>query len=301
MIVDIEAPFDSHANGQYLKALKDQYPFIDVLSAGKSVLGKDILYARLGTGKSPIFIVGAHHALEWITSLILLTFMEEFCCCAVRGAHLSDYDPRYLLETTNIYILPLLNCDGVDLVCHGAAGLPDCAQLLRYNKGEADFSTTWQANAHGVDLNHNYDALWDAAKKLEPVHNVSGPGPTRFGGPYPESEPEVQAVCRLVRSVPFRHVTAYHTQGEVIYWDFEGKAPRGALAMAQLLSKASGYAPSTTEGIASFGGMKDWVIKEFGIPAFTVEAGHGKNPLPLTQFREIYEKNRQLLLLLTVL
>jgi g-D-glutamyl-meso-diaminopimelate peptidase len=302
IIVDITAPFDSSRNLHFLKLLAEKYPFLQLFPIGKTRYQTDILCAKLGRGDSPSLIVGAHHALEWITSLILLSFIEEVCDWTSRKQTLLDYDLCCLFETRSTYIVPLLNCDGVDLVQYGLSPFcPNYEELLRYNNDSCDFSQKWQANSAGVDLNHNYDALWECAKRLEPSYGIYGPGPTRFGGPCPESEPEVQALCRLIRSVPFRHVTSYHTQGEVIYWDFGGKATRNAFHMAQLLSNASGYVLDTTSGIASYGGLKDWVIDKFSIPAFTVEAGHGTNPLPLCQFNEIYEKNRELLLLLLVL
>ncbi|SIF32539.1 Gamma-D-glutamyl-L-diamino acid endopeptidase 1 [Mycobacteroides abscessus subsp. abscessus] len=40
----------------------------------------------------------------------------------------------------------------------------------------------------------------------------------------------------------------------------------------------------------SFAGYKDWFIKEFQRPGFTIELGKGINPLPLSQFDEIYEE-----------
>lgn len=302
IIVDISTPFDSNRNLHYLKLLQEKYPFLEVFSIGKTRYQKDILCARLGRGNSPSLIVGAHHALEWITSLILLTFLEEVCDYSSSKKMLLDYDLCCLLESRSLYILPLLNCDGVDLVQHGPSPTsPDYCDLLSYNDGNNDFSQNWQANSAGVDLNHNYNALWNCAKSLEPCYGINGPGPTRFGGFYPESEPEVQALCRLIRTTPFRHVTSYHSQGEVIYWDFANKASRNAFYMAQLLSDVSGYNLDTTSGISSYGGLKDWVIDELSIPSFTVEAGCGQNPLPLSQFDEIYQRNRELLLLLLVL
>lgn len=302
IVVDSSAPFDSGKNVHFLRLLQEKYPFLKLFSIGKTRFGNDILCARLGEGECPALIVGAHHALEWITSLLLLRFLEEVCDGLAHKRALMDYDLCCLLETRSLYILPLLNCDGVDLVAHGISPSHPCYEtLLAYNNGNPDFSQVWQANGAGVDLNHNYDALWQCAKSLEPCYDVFGPGPTRYGGPCPESEPEVRSLCDLIRSTRFRHVTAYHTQGEVIYWDFCGKATRKAFHIAQLLSDVSGYTLDTTSGIASYGGLKDWVIDKFSIPAFTVEAGLGKNPLPIEQFEEIYQKNRELMLLLLVL
>ena len=43
-------------------------------------------------------------------------------------------------------------------------------------------------------------------------------------------------------------------------------------------------------GMASHGGFKDWFIESFGRPGFTIEIGRGENPLPISDFDEIYKK-----------
>ena len=43
--------------------------------------------------------------------------------------------------------------------------------------------------------------------------------------------------------------------------------------------------------MSSFAGYKDWFIKVFRRPGFTIEAGSGENPLPIGQFEEIYRDN----------
>ena len=38
-------------------------------------------------------------------------------------------------------------------------------------------------------------------------------------------------------------------------------------------------------------GYWDWVLLELGIPAYTIEAGSGKNPLPLENLPQLYQEN----------
>ena len=59
--------------------LKEQYPFIEIDTIGKSHMGKDIFAIKLGCGKKKILINAAHHANEWITSVLLLKFIENYC------------------------------------------------------------------------------------------------------------------------------------------------------------------------------------------------------------------------------
>ena len=57
------------------------------------------------------------------------------------------------------------------------------------------------------------------------------------------------------------------------------------------MAAASGYALADTPYNSSFAGYKDWFIQDFRRPGYTVEVGSGVNPLPLSQFEEIYREN----------
>ena len=72
----------------------------------------------------------------------------------------------------------------------------------------------WQANANGVDLNHNYDALWEVGKAAEVENGIFGPGPTRYSGETFESESESRAVANFSRSMNFDLVIALHSRRE---------------------------------------------------------------------------------------
>ena len=43
-------------------------------------------------------------------------------------------------------------------------------------------------------------------------------------------------------------------------------------------------------------GYKDWFIQDYRRPGFTIEAGSGENPLPLSQFPDIWSDNLGILL-----
>lgn len=283
-------------------ALKALYPFIETGVAGQSVLGRNLYYIRLGQGPNQVFYNGAHHALEWITSPLLMKFAEDFARSYALNQRIAGYSPREIWNQSSIYILPMVNPDGVDLVLNGLSpSNPNESDLIRWNKGSTDFSTVWQANNRGVDLNHNYDAAWQESKAGEAALGITGPGPTRFSGPYPVSEPETRAVVDFTRSHNLRLVLAYHSQGQVIFWNFQNMATQESREIGEALARASGYTLEEAAGIASYAGYKDWFVKEFRRPGYTVEVGLGKNPLPISQFDDIYSDNLPLLLLASVI
>ncbi|MEE1013799.1 MAG: M14 family zinc carboxypeptidase [Clostridia bacterium] len=250
-----------------LATFRQLFPQIPVFSIGKSREGRHLYGLKLGKGGKRIFFNGAHHGMEWLTAKLLMQFAEELA----RG----DHNAETLLGNRTLYIVPMVNPDGVEIAATGKE---------------------WQASAAGVDLNHNYDALWHLSKQGEKSVGVFGPGPTRFSGAFPESEPESRAVADFTRQNSFDLVLAFHSQGEVIYWDFCGFAPDKSYTLAKRFEAVSPYQMDTAGGIAAFGGYKDWFIRTFKRPGFTIEIGMGKNPLPIEDLPRIYQRTLPLML-----
>ena len=73
-------------------------------------------------------------------------------------------------------------------------------------------------------------------------------------------------------------------------------APR-AVAQLTINAAASGYTLEATPYESAFAGYKDWFIQNFRRPGYTIEAGRGENPLPISQFREIYSDCLPILLI----
>lgn len=300
-VVPTNADYTYEMLQRNVMGLKALYPFIETGIAGQSVLGRNLYYIRLGQGPNQVFYNGAHHALEWITSPLLMKFVEDFSKAYALGQKFAGYVPSEIWDKSSIYIVPMVNPDGVNLVVNGLSPFnPYYNELIRWNNG-TDFSDRWQANTRGVDLNHNYNAGWEESKQAAVELGITGPGPTRYSGPYPLSEPETRAMVDFTRSHDFRLVLAYHSQGEVIFWNFQNMAAQEAREIGEALAQASGYTLDEAEGIASYAGYKDWFIKEYNRPGYTVEVGRGKNPLPISQFNDIYSENLPLLLLASVI
>jgi len=275
--------------------MKKKYKSIQCFSIGRSVLGRGITAFLIGSGSPAILYVGGHHALEYLTSMALVKFADELCEHMVSKEKLYGYNVANIMSRQSIYIVPMLNPDGVEIHLKGASGAGSLREKV-YRIAEGDFSG-WQANARGVDLNHNYNAGWQLLRSMEIEEGITGPAPRRFGGYRPESEPETHAMCNLCRRMLFHRAYALHSQGEEIYWNYGEHTPKNSLEMAQSLADSCGYKVSQPEGLASHGGFKDWFISVFARPGFTVEIGLGENPLLANDLEPVYEKLKNLLLL----
>jgi hypothetical protein len=123
-------------------------------------------------------------------------------------------------------------------------------RVLAYNGGNDDF-TNWNSNARGVDLNHNYDYGFYEYKRLEALEGIVA-GRTRYSGEYPESEPEVRSLLRLIRTVSPSLIVSFHTQGGEVY------AQPKSRSMASLAARAAAimrYKVGTPVSFAAYGGL----------------------------------------------
>lgn len=115
-IVPTNISYNSNLLKQNIISLHKLYPFIKVTSIGNSVLSNNIFAIKLGKGKRKVFYSGSFHANEWITSVLLMHFIEEYCRSYIANSSILGYSITKLFESTSIYIVPMVNPDGVDLV-----------------------------------------------------------------------------------------------------------------------------------------------------------------------------------------
>ena len=278
----------------YKKLVKDiekisiKYPFIKTEVIGYSVMKKPIYCIKIGSGDKKLFINGAHHGLEYLTSDFIMKFLGEYAEAISENTEIYGYDAKEIAENVSLYAVPMVNPDGVDIAINGLDITNPYHQKLISSVGIHSFNKVWQANARGVDINHNYNASWRVVK--------TKPCESKYAGPYSESEPETKAMVDFIRKMDFDILIAFHSQGKEIYYDFDGIVAENSRKLAEEMARVSGYAVCSPTGSAAFGGCKDWFIKEFGKAGFTIEIGSGKNPLPDDSLSEIYDENAKIVL-----
>ena len=208
-------------------------------------------------------------------------------------------------------IVPLIGqtncarCAGLRVISHGAdlvAGeiseaSPEYRQAARIAAGfpQIPFPDGWKANLRGVDLNLNYPASWELAKQIKAGLGFDRPAPRDYPGTKPLDQRETAALAAYTACVRPDILLAYHAQGRVIYPGYRDIDPPGARELAAKFSGASGYAIEEVPPESGNAGFKDWFLQRFHRPGFTIEAGFGENPLPLSQLPQLIRENEPLL------
>lgn len=252
------------------------YPFLKLGSIGYSVLGKNIPYIQIGNGEKHILYHASIHANEWITSVLLMKFIENFCIAYSAKQNIYGYSAEELFNRVSLYIVPMVNPDGVDLVT-GAVN-PNSIIYQNYRNIAYGFATIpfpdgWKANFNGVDLNLQFPAGWENAKRIKYDQGFTGPAPRDYVGPGPLTEPEALAIYNFTLAHNFALTISYHTQGKEIYWNFQNINPPNGYEIGRKFSEVSGYSLEEVPYNSSFAGYKDWFIQKYNRPGYTIEAG----------------------------
>ena len=144
-----------------VEAIKEIYPFVEISSAGKSVLGKDLSILKIGNGLKEVFYNASIHANEWITTPILIKFIIEYCSAILNKGNILSYNATELFNDVTLYVAPMVNPDGVDLVTGAfpkGSNIYLAAEKISNNYPSIPFPDGWKSNIAGIDLNLQFPA-----------------------------------------------------------------------------------------------------------------------------------------------
>lgn len=138
-----------------IKKLKNRYPFLQVETIGESVQKRQIQSIRIGTGSNEVMYSSSIHANEYITTTVLMKFIEDFCEAYTKNMDIFEHNPKMIFNNSSIYIVPMLNPDGVELI---TGNVKEGTKEYNHYKEIADqfpsisFPSGWKANYNGESL-----------------------------------------------------------------------------------------------------------------------------------------------------
>ena len=290
--------------------LKQRYPDLcEIIKLGTTADGRDIIDVAVGskTASKDVIIQYSMHAREYINTLLGMKQLEELLKGMQGGAEYNGIPYSTILQDVRLHIIPLMNPDGVTISQLGFDGINSETIRADLNKiwatdneaGRGDvnlaaYTSTWKANALGVDLNRNYDTLWEDAG----VGGTTEPSSARYPGPFAHSENETIALLALEEAVNCSAQIAYHSEGDLIFWNYgvEGDLYAKDEQLAQVVAATTGYPlESTVTSNQSTSGCSDYFIRELGVPSITIETGTGDCPIGIDQWDGIWSRNAQVL------
>jgi murein tripeptide amidase MpaA len=172
--------------------------------------------------KPAILVIGGVHAREWGGPDIVVNFAGDLLRAYSRGKGLRykkktfpASDIKTIVETRTVVVFPCVNPDGVEY-SHTKK------HLWRKNRNRANAGK--DAETIGVDINRNYDFLWDFKKHFHPSVCKDGdpasadPKDETYQGPQPFSEPETRNVKWLLDNFECSLFLDLHSfDGDVLY------------------------------------------------------------------------------------
>ena len=236
------------------------------------------------TDKPRFFLMGSIHARELTTAEIVYRFIDELVT-----KYDVDPDITALLDTAEVWLVPVVNPDGRQIVEQGGSA-PYTQRKNANNSGGACSFPPTSGSQIGIDLNRNANWRWG-------VEGVSfDPCALTYPGTGPASEPEEQALETLFGQL-FRDqrgpadmdaapITAtgamvtLHSYSNLVllpWGDSGGNAPNdaGLRALAYRMSYynwfKTGRPAEVLYGVT--GASDDFVYGTLGVAAFTWEIG----------------------------
>ncbi|MGQ9817661.1 MAG: M14 family zinc carboxypeptidase [bacterium] len=221
-----------------------------------------------------ILFNGIHHAEELLGCEVCLYLLNDLVT-----KYGVDSAITYWINNTEIYIIPILNPEGHNVVMSGLD------TIWRKNKRDNNNNGFFDTDSDGVDLNRNYDFNWA-------LGGSGDPSSENYRGPYPFSENETRIIRDLAQENHFVFDVCYHCvrtgQGELVYYPWRWgtqfsidhpfiKRIADTLA-AKIINDAGNGTYVSMYGYATEGTARNWLYGVCGTFAYTIEVSRSCYP-----------------------
>jgi len=252
-----------------LLALQQKYPGLARLFDIGESLEKRHLYALkisnnvlFEEDEAEILLMGCHHAREWISVEVPFLFGKY-----LLENYASDPKVKHLVDRSSVWILPLVNPDGLEYTIH----------VYRYWRKNRRLNND---GTYGVDINRNYGYKWG--------YDNSGSSPIPasevYRGTAAFSEPETKAVRDFFLQKNFQAMISYHSFSQTIMypWGYTVQAPDNEPLLSEIAARMSALIQEVNGRLYSYGragqilyltngDTVDWTFGTSGIPSYTIE------------------------------
>jgi len=249
--------------------LQQKYPnIVKVFDIGDSLEKRNIYAMKISDNvaleedEAEVLFLGCHHAREWISvevPFLLGKYLAE--------NYATDPDIKRLVDQSEIWIVPLVNPDGLEYTIH----VYRYWRKNRRDNGKSNF---------GVDINRNYGYKWG----IDNAGSSPNPASEVYRGTAAFSEPETRAVRGLFLSKDFQAMISFHSFSQVILYpwgytklpsDKDAQMKEIAAEMSAKIQAVNGqlydYGQSGTSLYLTNGDVTDWTFAMTGIPSYTIE------------------------------
>lgn len=223
--------------------------------------------------KPSILLTGGIHAREDFSVMLCMKMIDYYCYHYSENISFDGFDVRKLIDSVDIYFIPIANPDGLNIVHNGLKASANYNKL-KDMKMWGDDHTFWKANTNGIDLNKNFDdGNWEV-RTCVPGTDV--PCSDRFKGFSPNSEPETKALIDFCNKNNFSMMVTYHCSGNCTFWADSGThkmfAGLDEKIMNDLAKKYIYRKTKTSQDPSIYGcGFENWFRAKKKRPAFCIE------------------------------
>ena len=260
---------------------------------GKSEDNRNLYDVTVGNpnAKKSLMVVASIHAREYMTTVVTMAQIEYYL-----QNYYSKIDGKSVSKTLDnicIHFVPMANPDGVTISQSGFNAIKNKSLRAKLKKMPGSHRQ-WKSNARGVDLNRNY-----AYKFRKRGYR----GQEGYSGPKANSESETRAISKLItnlKSKGLKGAVNYHTMGSIIFGGIRSSASayKNTKRMYKVARNTTKYTSSESVGYGStgYGNLREYFMYTKKVPSITIEVGRYCNPVPQSQFKGIWNKNKKLVL-----